>query len=119
MKGKNGKNAGFEWLQKNSAGVASLRGQGTPAYPARLRSERARNSSKYFLPQVQETAQECFLPQGRRSFKNSCCRKVAKALQVQPCGFFAAATDRATVNQEAETSLPEVLYFSSSPRRNS
>src|SRR5713101_5960004 len=31
---------------KKSAGVASLRGQGTPAYPARLRSERARNSSR-------------------------------------------------------------------------
>src|ERR1700674_24990 len=33
---------------ENSAGVASLRGQGTPAYPARLRSERARNSSRIF-----------------------------------------------------------------------
>jgi len=33
---------------KKSAGVASLRGQGTPAYPARLRSERARNSSRIF-----------------------------------------------------------------------
>jgi hypothetical protein len=32
-----------EWGK--SAGVASLRGQGTPAYPARLRSERARNLS--------------------------------------------------------------------------
>src|SRR5439155_26278323 len=34
--------------EKKSAGVASLRGQGTPAYPARLRSERARNSSRNF-----------------------------------------------------------------------
>jgi len=32
--------------RRKSAGVASLRGQGTPAYPARLRSERARNSLK-------------------------------------------------------------------------
>src|SRR3989442_1991261 len=53
-------------VPKKSAGVASLRGQGTPAYPARLRSERARNSSKYFLPQVQETAREFFPPQGQK-----------------------------------------------------
>ena len=38
----------LERARKKSAGVASLRGQGTPAYPARLRSERARNSSRNF-----------------------------------------------------------------------
>ncbi len=36
------------WWRKKSAGAASLRGQGTPAYPARLRSVRARNSSRNF-----------------------------------------------------------------------
>src|SRR5713226_6376076 len=44
--GGSGNDTRFEWLQKNNAGVASLRGQGTPAYPARLRSERARKSSR-------------------------------------------------------------------------
>ena len=44
-----GRRSGGEVLRqdaerKNCAGAASLRGQGTPAYPARLRSERARNS---------------------------------------------------------------------------
>jgi len=33
--------------------------------------------------------------------KNSCGRKVVKALQVRPADFFAAAKDRAAVNQEA------------------
>jgi hypothetical protein len=63
--------------EEKSAGVASLRGQGTPAYPARLRSERARNSSKHFLAQsqklienfpdeLQKSAQEALLLQGRK-----------------------------------------------------
>jgi hypothetical protein len=42
------KDRGKAVYSKKSAGAASLRGQGTPAYPARLRSERARNSSRKF-----------------------------------------------------------------------
>ena len=45
-RGKRGKTRDSKGCKDNSAGVASLRGQGTPAYPARLRSERARNSSR-------------------------------------------------------------------------
>jgi len=36
---------------KNKSRGASLRGQGTPAYPARLRSERARNSTRKLCAQ--------------------------------------------------------------------
>jgi len=41
-----------------------------------------------------------FRRRGRKSFKDSCCRKASNALQFQPADF-AAATDRAAVNQEA------------------
>src|SRR5438445_8828419 len=100
MKGKNGKNAGFEWLQKNSAGVASLRGQGTPAYPARLRSERARNSSRMLRPRGQEALQEVLWPQERESVASSAC------------GFFAASKKWAVVNRGAGgLSFPKLFTF--------
>jgi hypothetical protein len=75
--------------EKKSAGVASLRGQGTPAYPARLRSERARNSSRILPAAGQEAVKEILLPQ------------VVKVLQVRPADFFAAAKPRAAAKQEA------------------
>src|ERR1700730_9807984 len=78
---------GDKVLQKNSAGVASLRGQGTPAYPARLRSERARNSSRIFPAAGPRSRSECFPPLGQKLFKNSCCRREVKALRVQPADF--------------------------------
>jgi hypothetical protein len=55
---------------------------------------------EYFLPQIQETAQECSSPQGQKIIQEFLFRKAAKALQFQPADF-AAATDRAAVNQEA------------------
>ena len=58
------KNTRFEWLQENSAGVASLRGQGTPAYPARLRSERARNSSTILPAAEAERCSRTFMRAG-------------------------------------------------------
>src|SRR5258708_30219358 len=76
--------------EEKNAGVASLRGQGTPAYPARLRSERARNS-----------------------LKNISYDKAVQMLQIQPADFFAAAADR---NGDFPSRR---FYFSSSPRRNS
>jgi len=59
--------------KKNSAGVASLRGQGTPAYPARLRSERARNSSRILPAAGQKGVQELLLAQDRESDTSSAC----------------------------------------------
>jgi hypothetical protein len=117
--------------REKSAGVASLRGQGTPAYPARLRSERARNSSEIFhsagatnssrifstakprkrsrmLPAADaEGLQEFLLPQGDKSVASSAC------------GFFAAASDRAAVNQEAGgLPFPKFFTFFSRRRKN-
>jgi hypothetical protein len=73
---------------KNSAGVASLRGQGTPAYPARLRSERARNSSRIFLTAGPRNRSRMLPAARQKLFKNSCRRRVANALEVQPAYFF-------------------------------
>jgi hypothetical protein len=99
--------------EEKSAGVASLRGQGTPAYPARLRSERARNSSrifstarpipakKYFLGLGQETAQENFPPKWRKAIQELLLPQGGESAASSACGFFAAAEDRAAVNQEA------------------
>src|ERR1700731_5265271 len=78
------------WRQgatKKSAGVASLRGQGTPAYPARPRSERARNFSRIF-PAAGPRSRSRMLPAARaKLFKNSRCRREVKALRVQPAEF--------------------------------
>src|SRR5713226_6451749 len=72
---------------------ASLRGQGTPADPARLRSERARNSSKTLYIAGRENLGS-FWPADLPSF----------------------ADFRIAVRQEVAASLPEnLLYFSSSP----
>src|SRR6266849_4977770 len=51
---------------KKSAGVASLRSQGTPAYPARLRSERARNSSRKFSATSTESCSRTLVSSGSR-----------------------------------------------------
>jgi hypothetical protein len=55
---------------------------------------------EYFLRNSKKLLKNALCHKGRKSFKNSCCRKAAKALQFQPADF-AAATDRAAVNQEA------------------
>ncbi len=66
---------------------ASLRGQGTPADPARLRSERARNSSEFSTLQA------------------------VRISGVLACGFASFADFRIAVRQEVAPSLPENLYF--------
>src|SRR5213082_3377797 len=91
---------------ENSAGVASLRGQGTPAYPARLRSERARNSSKM---------SPC--RRGRKVFKNFYERRAVKALEVRPADFLPPQNLGRPWTRKRGTSLPGTLYLSSSPRR--
>jgi hypothetical protein len=85
---------------KKSAGVASLRGQGTPAYPARLRSERARNSSRKSAGCEPGSGGLAFL----KLFTVLCCRGKA---------WFALAQQPRFANSFL------LLYFSSSPRRNS
>jgi hypothetical protein len=65
------------------------------------------------------TAKHTSRRKGRKSFKNSCFRKATPMCCKFSLRIFAAALDRAAVNQEAGTYLPEALYFSSSPRRNS
>jgi hypothetical protein len=88
-------------LNKKSAGAASLRGQGTPAYPARLRSERARNSSKKFSHrEIKRPFKHSFCRGSRKMFESSCCRKPRNCCQFG-LRIFAAAKDRAAVNQEA------------------
>jgi len=62
---------------------------------------------------------ECFPAQGQKIIQEFLLAQGCESVAIQPCGFLAAATDRAAVNQEAGTYLPEALYFSSSPRRNS
>src|SRR6266581_4678221 len=66
---------------------ASLRGQGTPADPARLRSERARNSSEFYTLQA------------------------VRITGVLACGFASFADFRIAVRQKVAPSLPENLYF--------
>jgi len=73
--------------EKKSAGAASLRGQGTPAYPARLRSERARNWSNHFLPQVQETAQEYFPPQRQKIIQGFLLPQGLESVAISACRF--------------------------------
>src|SRR2546425_3701039 len=74
---------------------ASLRGQGTPADPARLRSERARNSSKTKTAAGWRKS----LKAGLRIF---CRRKISAALR-----------------EAGDGPSREKLYLSSSLRRNS
>src|SRR6267154_4096406 len=73
--------------EKKSAGAASLRGQGTPAYPARLRSERARNWSNHFLPQVQETTQEYFPPQRQKIIQGFLLPQGLESVAISACRF--------------------------------
>ena len=134
--------------RKKSAGVASLRGQGTPAYPARLRSERARNSSKtlraasarnslkifpaagprnrsrIFSSARPKIDRQRFPPRGRKAVQELLFTQVRESIASLACGFFAAAKDRAAVNQEAGD-FPSIETFFhgrgitwfSSPRR--
>src|SRR6266568_4270015 len=67
---------------------ASLRGQGTPADPARLRSERARNLSKTLYIAGRENLWSFW-----------------------PADFAPFADFRIAVRQEVASSLPENLYF--------
>ena len=75
--------------ERKSAGAASLRGQGAPAYLARLRSERTRNSVKKLSYRQTEK------PLKNLSWRNG--RKV----QIQPAEILAAGKLRAGMNQEA------------------
>ncbi len=56
---------------------------------------------KYFLPQVQETAREWFPPQGQKIIQEFLLAQGCADVGDSACGFFAAATDWAAVNQEA------------------
>ena len=86
---------------------ASLRGQGAPAYPARLRSERARNSSENKLFKIQKKTLQKSL-QNLAKFNGFLSAK------------FSGASHREAGNFPAlQISFLQQNYFSSSPRRNS
>jgi hypothetical protein len=95
----------LEKKEKKEPG-ASLRGQGTPAYPARLRSERARNSPETNLQNparnltktnrfqiLQNNRQKTFVPQ------------VAEFSESLACGLVSAAEFLAALRREVGSSL--------------
>src|SRR5260370_39638699 len=88
------------WWRKKSAGVASLRGQGTPALsrpPPQCASKELvgklsgckskKTRQKSFLPQLQRTTKHACRREGRQPFRNFCWRRAVKALQVGPRNF--------------------------------
>jgi hypothetical protein len=89
-------------------------GQGTPAYPARLRSGRTRNSSKKtFLTQGSETLFQHASAKEAEKCLRALFPQVRESVASSACGFFAAARDWAGVNQEAGDfpSRSSLLFF--------
>src|SRR6266481_3987055 len=111
--------------RKKSAGVASLRGQGTPAYPARLRSERARNSPKTLRAASAGNSLKIFPAAGPRKhckfgLRIFCRRKRSGGCEPGSGGlpfhrnFFSWPQNNLVLFAAANR-----VYFSSSLRRNS
>ena len=87
--------------KKKSAGAASLRAKAPRLILSASAVSEQETRQESFLKQGQETLQECLPPRGQKAIKEFFLPQGRESAASSACGFFAAAKDRAAVNQEA------------------